>query len=349
MTTQELKLQTRKQLADLARNQGVQGWHSMRKEDLVSVLVKKLRRSTSKNTKADSNPKHNGLSQKHPTSATVERGILSGTRHKNRQMKSSSPRQLDDSLRAEVCNCYWVQLAWELSSKTLSRAESALSSEWLRSTPILRTFELLADQNDSDRLNRTRDIEIFGDSDSWFLQIEKPGSRYQFVLGYLAPSGRFFSLAKSGIVQTPKPGAQGSLERAAIPQTHNQTRHKEYRVGDSNVWRIGEFNTQKSDPLKLAYGTQKSAQDRDFGEYRFRLDAEVTIHGISQPGSSLSVHGEPVQLREDGSFSVKYSLPNGRHVIPFVSICPLTGDHHTQILALERNTKELEVLSHDDV
>ncbi len=355
MTTQELKLQTRKQLADLARDQGISGWHSMRKDDLVTKLARKyrqLQKHAPRNVRADLGGSRDTENSKTNGKVSIRRTGANGSmraKQQRPQFKSVDGEHAEDVLSAEICNCYWVKLSWELCSKTLSRAESALGPEWMRSVPIIRTFELF-DHNDIDKRNRIDDLQISGDAESWFVQIEKPGRRYQFVLGYLAPSGRFFALAKSASVTAPKPGAQGSMERAYGGLSNgNGSNGKEYRIGDSNVWRIGEFNAQKSDALKLAYTSQRSAQTGEGGEYRFNLEAEIVVHGITQPGSALTVHGEPVMLREDGSFSVKYSLPNGRHVIPFVSMCQFTGDHHTQILAIERNTKELEVLTRDDL
>lgn len=352
MTTQELKLQTRKQLADLARDQGISGWHAMKKDDLINKLARRFRnlaKSAPRNIQADLPNSRTSIKTKSQDNNFVRRPVSSGpVRTKARpQFKSAVQPQAEDVLQAEICNSYWVKLSWELSSKTLSRAESALGAEWMRSKPIIRTFELF-ESDDSDKRNRALDLEISGDAESWFVQVEKPGKRYQFVLGYLAPSGRFFTLAKSPAVTAPKPGAQGSMERT-YSTSPTYTGGKEYRVGDSNVWRIGEYNAQKTDALKLAYTSQRSLQTGEGTEYRFNLEAEIVVHGITQPGSGLTVHGEPVGLREDGSFSVRYSLPNGRHVIPFVSVCQYTGDHHTQILALERNTKELEVLTRDEL
>ena len=38
ITTADLASQTRRELAEIAKNYGVTGWHSMRKDDLVSEI-----------------------------------------------------------------------------------------------------------------------------------------------------------------------------------------------------------------------------------------------------------------------------------------------------------------------
>ncbi len=38
ITTADLKAQTRRELADLARNYGVPGWHGMKKDELITAI-----------------------------------------------------------------------------------------------------------------------------------------------------------------------------------------------------------------------------------------------------------------------------------------------------------------------
>ena len=49
MTVEELKSQTRKDLAGMAKTRGVAGWHAMRKDELVQALSRLARRDRRKN------------------------------------------------------------------------------------------------------------------------------------------------------------------------------------------------------------------------------------------------------------------------------------------------------------
>jgi hypothetical protein len=59
--------------------------------------------------------------------------------------------------------------------------------------------------------------------------------------------------------------------------------------------------------------------------------------------------GQPVRLREDGSFSVRKSMPDRRHVLPIVAGSRDGLEQRTIILAIERNTKVMEPLVRDTV
>ena len=48
ITTADLRAQTRRELADLAKNYGVPGWHGLKKDELVDEIRKVQRRYAAK-------------------------------------------------------------------------------------------------------------------------------------------------------------------------------------------------------------------------------------------------------------------------------------------------------------
>ena len=54
------------------------------------------------------------------------------------------------------------------------------------------------------------------------------------------------------------------------------------------------------------------------------------------------MQGDPVDLREDGSFTIRVNQPEGRQVIAFTALSPRGSERRMIILGIERNTKELE-------
>ena len=56
----------------------------------------------------------------------------------------------------------------------------------------------------------------------------------------------------------------------------------------------------------------------------------------------MTLQGEPVKLRPDGTFTMRFSLPDSRQIIPAVATSPDGVEERTIVLAVERNTKQLE-------
>jgi hypothetical protein len=82
-------------------------------------------------------------------------------------------------------------------------------------------------------------------------------------------------------------------------------------------------------------------------DFSFEVDAELIVYGVTDPGAHVTLQGEPVKLRPDGTFTVRVSMPHCRQVIPAVA-CSRDGlEQRTIVLAVERNTKTMEPLIRD--
>ena len=54
-------------------------------------------------------------------------------------------------------------------------------------------------------------------------------------------------------------------------------------------------------------------------KFHFELDAELIVYGATEPDAQVTLQGEPVHLRSDGTFTVRFSLPDSRQIIPAVA------------------------------
>jgi hypothetical protein len=56
----------------------------------------------------------------------------------------------------------------------------------------------------------------------------------------------------------------------------------------------------------------------------------------------VTVQQDPLDVREDGSFTYRVGQPEGRQVLAIAAVDPLGKRRQVVVLGLERNTKELE-------
>jgi len=54
------------------------------------------------------------------------------------------------------------------------------------------------------------------------------------------------------------------------------------------------------------------------------------------------LRGEPVRLEPDGTFTMRFELPDRRQVLPVVASSGDGVEQRTIVLAVERNTKVME-------
>src|ERR1700722_16951689 len=82
MTRDELLNHTKKELADLARQEGIAGWHGMRKNELVRAIQRRQRRNHKKTSPARKSAAAS-LTRKNPPLATERKKAPLATERKN--------------------------------------------------------------------------------------------------------------------------------------------------------------------------------------------------------------------------------------------------------------------------
>ena len=101
-------------------------------------------------------------------------------------------------------------------------------------------------------------------------------------------------------------------------------------------------------PVVTRYGVGAERMLNRHRDFSFEVDAEVIIYGTTKPDAHVTLAGEPVKLRPDGSFTVRLSMPDRRQVIPVVAHSVDGVEQRTIVLAVERNTKVMEPVIHEN-
>jgi uncharacterized protein len=345
MTLEVLKARSRKTLARMARQRGVSGWHSMTKPELVRALIRVVRASraaaTSKNGAASSR------TEKRRTPARASNGS-NGKAHgellppRSRDLCTIEIRDSNSSRRnyldTSACDAHWMKAEWDLSRDSIRRAESRLAADWHGAIPVLRLLEVKTSDQNSGNETHVRDVVIEAGVNTWYVNVPADARTYRMQIGYRTAKGTFFSLAKSNCCSMPILNANVRAE--SEPQSNG------HAAGAAS----GRGNGQKPSgrlarPLgfsSLAHFGPAASDERKKGDFSLKLDTEMIVHGSTSPGSVLAVHGEPVELRDDGSFTLRVHLPEGRQVIAFTAMSPRGSERRMVVLGMERNTKELE-------
>ena len=345
MTVDSLKDCNKKILARMAKEQGVVGWHAMRKDQLIRALTP--------------SPSKKGQSKPAPAPAPAPRRPSSHhSASAPRPLTVVPPRPLEhacvkDRLVVMVRDPYWLHAYWELSRTTLARAQAALGQDWHAARPILRLMDVSSEDTTSASERQIRDIPIHGGVNNWYIDVNSPPRSFRVDIGYLGRSGKFFVLARSNVVTTPKAGVSDVLDEnwSSVQEQFQKIFHQSggsAGPGVSNDLR-DLFEERLRRPMQnlsrqsLGAGTLGTPA-RGF---HFEIDAELIVYGATEPNARVTLQGEHVQLRPDGTFTVRFALPDSRQIIPAVSASYDGVEERTIVLAVERNTKELEPMIHD--
>lgn len=274
---------------------------------------------------------------------------------KNQPKPAPSPVPGKDRIVLIVRDPYWLQACWDVTQQSVSRAKAALAEHWHTCEPVLRLMQVDTGTTTSTTERLVREIPVHGGVKNWYIDVKDSPNSYRVELGYLAQSGRFYTLVRSNIVTTPQPGSSDAIDRNWSDIAENY--EKIYAMsggyeatsagGDLQELFEEQLRRPMGSPLVTRYGenaVQILRRDKDFD---FQVDAEMIIFGRTKAGSHVTLAGEPVKLRADGTFTVRMSMPDRRQLLPVVANSRDGAEQRTIVLAVERNTKVMEPMIRD--
>ena len=356
MSNESIHEQTKKILARMARDKGIPGWHAMRKDQLIRALssppassAKASRPGGSVHSNGKKKPLGNGAQHNSAAGESVMTDRLA-LRPWHGRIQNNGSR---DRLLAVARDPYWIHAYWEIGHSTVERARAAMGQLWHGSRPALRVMDVTSEDTSSLSERHERDEFIQSDANNWYVNIACPGRRYRVDLGFLTRRGSFFIVAKSNIVQMPPVSMSTSIEddwNVAQQEIHRiQGRQNDPESQQLSSQLIELFEDRFPQPIHKSSLTHLPATFLRHHEepLKFEIDAEIVVYGVTSPLAKLSLQGEPVPIEPDGSFSVRFHLPDSRQIIPAVATSADGGEEKTVILAVERNTKVMEAQVHD--
>ncbi|MFM9115985.1 MAG: DUF4912 domain-containing protein [Planctomycetota bacterium] len=250
---------------------------------------------------------------------------------------------------------YWLQVSWEVTRQSVLRAQAAMAEQWHSARPTLRVLEVENSGTTSTAERVIREIAIHSGVQNWYIDVTNPPKSYRVDLGYLSGNGRFYAIGRSNTVTTQRPGTGESLDDNWTDVAENFEKIFAQSGGysdESSSHELQEafeerFQRPLGAPLTGRFGAGAERVFRRRRDFPFEVDAEMVVFGRTQSDAHVSLSGEPVKLRSDGTFSVRMPLPDRRQVIPVVASSRDGVEQRTIVIAVERNTKSMEPMSRE--
>jgi hypothetical protein len=365
MSREQWQALSRKELVDLAKAQGIAGCSTLKKEELLAALLKQEKAQAKRRARLAAKSKDKPRTRPQLAAAHLTNGSAAVEEPSQkarydvgiptRDLSTRIPRELPqgygkDRIVCMVRDPYWLHTYWEITRGAIQRAEAALAQDWHGARPILRLLDVSSHETNSGAETALRDIEIHGGCNNWYIDVNNPPRSYRVDIGYLARNGQFYVLARSNVVTTPRAGMSDRIDE--------NWADFDFEKADKIFAMSGGFDPTASSlelkelfeerlrrPMGSPSVTSFGSGAFQFGKERkfwFQLDAELIVYGATEPTAKVSLQGEPIKLRPDGTFTMRFSLPDSRQIIPAVAASADGIEERTIVLAVERNTKHLE-------
>lgn len=83
------------------------------------------------------------------------------------------------------------------------------------------------------------------------------------------------------------------------------------------------FNKRMVQELQVGSGAVSSFSGKTEGKERkfwLVVNTELIVYGATEPDALLTVQDDPVKLKPDGTFSLRFALPDGLQIVPVIAI-----------------------------
>ncbi len=252
----------------------------------------------------------------------------------------------DNRITIMVRDPYWLHAYWEIPGWKTEEVKHSMGSAFDSSRMILRVYDVTEINFNGLNAHSSFDMDINAFARSWYINTANPNRSWCVDLGYLTPDGRFYLVARSNIVSTPRDSMSEEIDEEWV------TIDWERMYALSGGFGIGRSSAEIKELIKkrlkeemfsglvssgsLTRGFAPQQKEKDFW---LVVNTELIVYGATEPTAKLSVQGLPVKLRPDGTFTMRFALPDGRQEIPIVAV-DKDGDQKRQITpAVEKNTK----------
>jgi hypothetical protein len=241
----------------------------------------------------------------------------------------------DNRIVIMVRDPHWIYAYWEINDKRKREIIQEIGEELLaKSKELLRVY-------DTGSWN-SFDIEVTGGARTWYIRVPAPNRTYCVDIGYLTPDGRFITAARSNWVTTPLDHMSDVIdEQWMIPDWE-----RIYAL--SGGFGIGRGSEEIRELMKKRFEEESasgwifsiSSPVRQVGERPFWLVAncELIVYGATEPTATVTVQGRKIPLRDDGTFSLRFALPDGKQTIPIEAIRDDGAERRNITPQVERST-----------
>ena len=252
----------------------------------------------------------------------------------------------DDKVALLVRDPHWVYSYWEVTPRKLDMARAELGDG--QGALALRVYDVTDLFFDGANAHSFYDIGVYDTVGDWYVNTGEPGRSFIMDLGLKAPDGRFITLARSNAIRTPRDTVSDVLDEEWVIAEEQFQRifalSGGYSVGLSSAElalagaRRLEFGAASPGMGSMALMSPGLRMKKERG-FWFSLNAELIVYGATEPEAEVTILGKQIKLRPDGTFTLRFALPDGRQAVPVSFTSADKAETHWITPEVTRETK----------
>lgn len=237
---------------------------------------------------------------------------------------------------------YWIFAYWEITDDHRMQVEREASASWNDMKKVLRVYDVTGKDFNGLNANRHFDIDINADANNWYINVGAPDRTWCVDLGVITSSGKFILIARSNVVSTPRDSASDIIDEEWMSIEEDFLRLYGLWGGFSGASGKAQIKKIMKERLQKELGSGGISSFVRPPKYRgfwMVVNTELIVYGATEPDATVTVQGRPVKLNRDGTFSLRFALPDGEQVIPVKGVSADKAEKRTITPIVRKYTK----------
>ena len=228
----------------------------------------------------------------------------------------------------------WMFIYWEITENSRKNTCRQHGEDiFQKGRQVIRVYDVSGITNGG-APSRYFDIPVMLEAKSWYVNVQEGGRAYCCEVGLVMPDGSFIGLVKTNTVNLPAGRVSDVTDEKWMAVTADfdkllQLSGVEY-IGKGSG-EVAKSLAQRWEMLRAVFSRasswgvssmssqtlQKPEQPKKFW---LVADCELILYGATEPDAFVTVSGRKVNLNPDGTFSMRFALPDGVVDLPIKAL-----------------------------
>lgn len=216
----------------------------------------------------------------------------------------------------------WMFIYWEITENSRVNLKKSHGADiFEKGRQVIRVYDVTGGE-----AAKYFDIAVMLEAKSWYVNVQEAGRAYCCEVGLVMPDGSFIGIVKTNTVSLPGGRVSDVTDEKWMAVTADfdkllQLSGVEY-IGKGSG-EVAKSLAQRWEMLRAVFSrasswgvssmNSQSLQKPEQANKKFWLvaDCELILYGATEPDAFVTVSGRKVNLNPDGTFSMRFALPDG--------------------------------------
>lgn len=242
----------------------------------------------------------------------------------------------------------WMFVYWEITPNSKARLAREHGPDLFeKGRQVLRVYDLAH----GDGSARHFDVPVMLDAKNWYVHVQEGGGSYCCELGLVRPDGNFVGIVKTNPVTLPPGRVSDVMDEKWMAVSEDfdkllQLSGVEY-IGKGSG-EVAKSLAQRWEMLRAVFSrgaswgvssmSSQALQRPEQKKFWLVADCELILYGATEPDAFVTVSGRKVKLNPDGTFSMRFALPDGAVDLPIEAMSSDEKDMRRIDIAVTRAT-----------